>query len=50
MDIAAVLPLTVYGANQSFFTRKITGYLDYKQLPWHLRRGDDNRPYPAGPA
>lgn len=35
----AVLPLTVYGANQSFFTRKVTGYLDYKGLPWHLRRG-----------
>lgn len=35
----AKLPLTVYGVNQSFFTRKVTGYLDYKQLPWHLRRG-----------
>jgi glutathione S-transferase len=33
------LPLTVYGVNQSFFTRKVTGYLDYKRLPWHLRRG-----------
>jgi glutathione S-transferase len=33
------LPLTVYGVNQSFFTRKVTGYLDYKQLPWSLRRG-----------
>ena len=32
-------PLTVYGANQSFFTRKVTGYLDLKGLPWHLRRG-----------
>jgi glutathione S-transferase len=32
-------PLTVYGATQSFFTRKVTGYLDYKQIPWHLRRG-----------
>ena len=35
----AAVPLTVYGANQSFFTRKVTGYLDYKGLPWHLRRG-----------
>jgi glutathione S-transferase len=25
--------------NQSFFTRKVTGYLDYKGLPWRLRRG-----------
>ena len=33
------VPLTVYGATQSFFTRKVTGYLDYKQIPWHLRRG-----------
>ncbi len=32
-------PLTVYGAQQSFFTRKVTGYLDFKGLPWHLRRG-----------
>ena len=39
MSNPAALPLTVYGANQSFFTRKVTGYLDYKQLPWHLRRG-----------
>ena len=38
-DLAAALPLTVYGANQSFFTRKVTGFLDYKGLPWHLRRG-----------
>ena len=33
------LPLTVYGVNQSFFTRKVTGYLDYKRLPWRLHRG-----------
>ncbi|HUW02588.1 MAG TPA: glutathione S-transferase family protein [Acidimicrobiales bacterium] len=37
--MSASLPLTVYGVNQSFFTRKVTGYLDYKQLPWRLRRG-----------
>lgn len=36
---AAQLPLTVYGAHQSFFTRKVTGYLDHKGLLWHLRRG-----------
>jgi glutathione S-transferase len=28
----------VYGLMQSFFTRKITGYLDYKGIPWVLRR------------
>lgn len=32
-------PLTVCGVHQSFFTRKVTGYLDYKGLPWKLRRG-----------
>ena len=32
-------PLVVYGVHQSFFTRKVTGYLDYKGLPWVLRRG-----------
>jgi glutathione S-transferase len=39
MSDSSLQPLTVYGANQSFFTRKMTGYLDYKQLPWNLRRG-----------
>ena len=39
LDDPGVPPLTVYGSTQSFFTRKVTGYLDYKQLPWHLRRG-----------
>jgi glutathione S-transferase len=34
-----VLPVEVYGAHQSFFTRKVTGYLDYKRLPWRWRRG-----------
>src|SRR5512139_1966918 len=28
----------VYGLNQSFFTRKLTGYLDYKEIPYVLRR------------
>ncbi len=30
-------PYRVYGLNQSFFTRKLTGYLDYKEIPWVLR-------------
>lgn len=29
----------VYGVEQSFFTRKLTGYLDYKGIPWRWRRG-----------
>lgn len=37
--MSPALPLTVYGVDQSFFTRKVTGYLDHKQLPWRLRRG-----------
>jgi glutathione S-transferase len=28
----------VYGLMQSFFTRKMTGYLDYKGIPWRLHR------------
>jgi glutathione S-transferase len=28
----------VYGMMQSYFTRKMTGYLDYKGLPWVFRR------------
>jgi glutathione S-transferase len=28
----------VYGLTQSYFTRKMTGYLDYKRIPWLLRR------------
>ena len=28
----------VYGMTQSYFTRKMTGYLDYKRIPWLLRR------------
>jgi glutathione S-transferase len=28
----------VYGMSQSYFTRKMTGYLDYKGIPWLLRR------------
>ena len=28
----------VFGANQSYFTRKMTGYLDYKGIHWRLWR------------
>ena len=28
----------VYGMSQSYFTRKMAGYLDYKGIPWLLRR------------
>jgi glutathione S-transferase len=28
----------VHGMTQSYFTRKMTGYLDYKGIPWALRR------------
>ena len=28
----------VYGMSQSYFTRKLTGYFDYKSIPYRLRR------------
>ena len=28
----------VYGMSQSYFTRKLTGYLDHKAIPYSLRR------------
>lgn len=28
----------VYGMSQSFFTRKLEGYLSYKGIPYRLRR------------
>ena len=28
----------VHGMMQSYFTRKMTGYLDYKRIPWVFRR------------
>lgn len=31
-------PYRVYGMWQSYFTRKMLGYLDYKQIPYLLRR------------
>lgn len=30
--------LTLYGLQPSYFTRKMTGYLDYKRIPWRLKR------------
>lgn len=30
-------PFLVHGLTVSYFTRKVTGYLDYKGLPWRLR-------------
>lgn len=30
---------TVYGLQASYFTRKVTGYLDLKGIPWHLEPG-----------
>jgi len=28
----------VHGMMQSYFTRKVAGYLDYKEIPWVFRR------------
>ena len=28
----------VYGVDQSYFTRKVTGYLDHKGIRWTYRR------------
>ena len=42
--------LTLYGVEQSYFTRKMSGYLDYKQIPWRLKRfgGSDPEVRAAG--
>jgi glutathione S-transferase len=32
------MPYRVHGMMQSYFTRKMTGYLDYKRIPWLFRR------------
>lgn len=37
-------PYRVHGLNQSFFTRKVAGYLDYKGIPWLLRRSANAHP------
>lgn len=31
-------PYIVYGLTRSYFTRKMTGYLDFKRIPWTFRR------------
>jgi len=40
----------VYGMSQSYFTRKLTGYLDYKRIPYLFRRyvGMGGKPTEAG--
>jgi glutathione S-transferase len=30
--------LVLFGLDQSYFTRKMSGYLDYKGIPWRLKR------------
>ena len=37
-------PYRVYGMTQSYFTRKVTGYLDYKGIPWQMCRAAQNNP------
>src|SRR5207244_8384490 len=32
------MPYRVHGMMQSYFTRKMTGYLDHKGIPWLFRR------------
>lgn len=34
----------VFGLNQSYFTRKVTGYLDHKGIAWALRRAGGSPP------
>jgi glutathione S-transferase len=34
----------VHGMMQSYFTRKMTGYLDYKGIPWRFRRSPGTSP------
>ena len=29
------MPYRVHGMMQSYFTRKMTGYLDHKGIPWN---------------
>jgi glutathione S-transferase len=31
-------PFVLFGLEQSYFTRKMSGYFDYKGLPWRLKR------------
>ena len=47
-------PYRVHGMMQSYFTRKMTGYFDYKGIPWLFRRFPGTSPeaiaagYPGG--
>ncbi len=36
--VTVARPYLVYGLERSYFTRKMTGYLDYKGIPWRWRR------------
>ncbi len=47
---ASARPYLVYGMERSYFTRKMTGYLDYKGIPWRWRRSTMMQPalYAAG--
>ena len=38
MSAANEKPYRVYGMTQSYFTRKLSGYLDYKRIPYLFRR------------
>jgi len=35
---AGAVSYRMFGMTQSYFTRKLTGHLDYKAIPYHLRR------------
>ncbi len=37
----------VYGLTRSYFTRKVTGYLDYTDRPWRLEPGANQHPVAA---
>jgi glutathione S-transferase len=37
-------PFVLFGMAQSYFTRKMSGYLDYKGLPWRLKRFGGGNP------
>lgn len=43
----AAVPYRVHGMMQSYFTRKMTGYLDYKGIPWLFRRFPGTSPEAA---
>jgi glutathione S-transferase len=34
----ALSEFVLFGLEQSYFTRKMSGYLDYKRIPWRLKR------------